>query len=249
MRSKCQGEDVEYRDGRYFVKGTDRAISFAEIMQQCSSQAPHPLDTVAEMPIMRAFPSGAHVAEVEIDRNTGWITLLDYTAVDDIGRVINHVLADGQLHGGIMQGAGQVFGEHCLYDEGSGQLVAGSFMDYIMPRADLIRSIRTLDRPVASPGNPCWAPKAPARREQPVPARRASMRFSNALRSAGVEHLDMPATPGRIWAAIQQACSRLQLRAALRACDRASTARHRAARWRMQRAPTAAHTRIRGSAS
>jgi CO/xanthine dehydrogenase Mo-binding subunit len=96
---EVSGEDVEFRDGRYFVKGTDRAISFAEVMQQCSSQVPHPLDTVAEMPIVRAFPSGAHVAEIEIDRETGWATVVGYTAVDDIGNVINQVLADGQLHG------------------------------------------------------------------------------------------------------------------------------------------------------
>ncbi len=102
---------------------------------------------------MRTFPSGAHVAEVEIDRETGSVEVVDYTAVDDIGNVINHVLADGQLHGGVMQGAGQAFGENCLYDEENGQLVAGSFMDYVMPRADLIRKIAAVNQVVPAPGN------------------------------------------------------------------------------------------------
>ena len=131
---EVSGDDVEYANGRYRVKGTDRAITFAEVMQQCAAQTPHPLDTIAQIPIARAFPSGAHIAEIEIDRETGWASVVDYTAVDDIGTVINHTLADGQLHGGILQGAGQVFGENCLYDTGNGQLLAGSFMDYPMPR-------------------------------------------------------------------------------------------------------------------
>ena len=140
-------DDIEFRDGRYLVKGTDRSVTFAEVMERCSAQTPHPLDTIAETPIGRTFPSGAHVAEVEIDRETGAVRVVEYTAVDDIGNVINHVLADGQLHGGVMQGAGQAFGEHCLYDEDNGQLVAGSFMDYTMPRADLV-----LAHPHCQPG-------------------------------------------------------------------------------------------------
>jgi carbon-monoxide dehydrogenase large subunit len=187
------------------VKGTDRAVTFAEVMQQCSSQqAPHPLDTIAEMPIVRAFPSGAHVAEIEIDRETGWVTVVDYTAVDDIGNVINHVLADGQLHGGVMQGAGQVFGENCLYDEANGQLVAGSFMDYAMPRADLFLAIHTVDHAVPSPGNKLGAKGAGEAGTTGAGA--ACMNaVINALRSVGVAHFDMPATPVRLWLAMQQA--------------------------------------------
>ena len=195
MRSKCQATDVEYRDGRYWVKGTDRAVTFAEVMRQCSSLSPHPLDTIAETPIARAFPSGAHVAEIEIDRATGWVRVVDYTAVDDIGNVLNHVLADGQLHGGVMQGAGQVFGENCLYDEGNGQLVAGSFMDYVMPRADLFCRFRNLDHATASPSNMLGAKGAGEAGTTGAGA--ACMNaVVNALRSVGVAHFDMPATPG-----------------------------------------------------
>ena len=198
---EVSGEDVEYTNGRYRVKGTDRAITFAEVMRQCAAQTPHPLDTIAEIPIARAFPSGAHIAEIEIDRETGWASVVDYTAVDDIGTVINHTLADGQLHGGILQGAGQVFGENCLYDTGNGQLLAGSFMDYPMPRADLVRNIRTLDHPIPSPGNMLGAKGAGEAGTTGAGA--ACMNaVLNALRSAGVAHFDMPATPARIWWAL-----------------------------------------------
>src|SRR5271166_6105850 len=203
---EVSGEDVEYRDGSYFVKGTDRAVTFAEVMRQCASQSPHPLDTIAEMPIARAFPSGAHVAEIEIDGATGWVKVVDYTAVDDIGNVINHVLADGQLHGGVMQGAGQVFGENCLYDEGNGQLVAGSFMDYAMPRADLFLGIRTVDHVVPSPGNALGAKGAGEAGTTGAGAACLNAVF-DALRSAGIAHFDMPATPARLWSAMQQAYS------------------------------------------
>ena len=201
---EVSGEDVEFRDGRYFVKGTDRAVTFAEVMQQCASITPHPLNTTAELPIARAFPSGAHVAEIEIDGETGWVTVVDYTAVDDIGNVINHVLAEGQLHGGVMQGAGQVFGENCLYDQGNGQLVAGSFMDYAIPRADLFLGIRTVDHPVPSPGNRLGAKGAGEAGTTGAGAACLNA-VLDALRSAGIAHFEMPASPARLWSAMQQA--------------------------------------------
>jgi carbon-monoxide dehydrogenase large subunit len=198
--------DIEFRDGRYVVKGTDRAVTFTEVMERCAGQTPHPLDTIAELPIVRTFPSGAHVAEVEIDRDTGSVEVVDYTAVDDIGNVINHVLADGQLHGGVMQGAGQAFGENCLYDEENGQLVAGSFMDYVMPRADLIRKIAAANQVVPAPGNALGAKGAgEAGTTGAAPA--CMNAVVNALRAVGVHHLDMPATPARIWAAVREAAS------------------------------------------
>jgi aerobic carbon-monoxide dehydrogenase large subunit len=203
---EVSGEDVEYRDGSYFVKGTDRAVTFAEVMLQCASQSPHPFDTIAEMPIARAFPSGAHVAEIEIDGATGWVKVVDYTAVDDIGNVLNHALADGQLHGGVMQGAGQVFGENCLYDEGNGQLLAGSFMDYVMPRADLFLGIRTMDHVMPSPGNALGA-KGVGEAGTTGAGAACLNAVLNALRSAGVAHFDMPATPARLWSAMQQAAA------------------------------------------
>src|SRR5436190_1211881 len=110
-----------------------------------------------EIPLPRSFPSGAHVAEVEIDPETGVVEILRYTAVDDCGRVINHVLLEGQLHGGIAQGIGQAMGEHAIYDPASGQLLTGTFMDYEMPRADGMPEMRLHDRSIPSPGNPLGA--------------------------------------------------------------------------------------------
>src|SRR5262249_17680760 len=199
-------DDLEFRDGRYRVKGTDRAISFAEVMRQGASQSPNPLDAEGEMPIARAFPSGAHVAEIEIDRQTGHVEIVDYTAVDDIGAVLNHTLADGQLQGGVMQGAGQVFGENCLYDSDSGQLIAGSFMDYVMPHADLFHGFRSVEHVVPSPTNALGAKGAGEAGTTGAGA--ACMNaVMNALRSVGVEHFDMPATPARLWAAMRTGSS------------------------------------------
>jgi carbon-monoxide dehydrogenase large subunit len=201
---ETSADDIEFGDGRYRVKGTDRTVTFSDVMRRTASETPHPLDTTAEMAIVRAFPSGAHVAEVEIDAETGAVAVVDYTAVDDIGNVINPVLADGQLIGGVVQGAGQAFGEHCFYDRDNGQLVAGSFMDYIMPRADLVPRISALSQVVPSPGNALGAKGAGEAGTTGAGA--ACMNaVVNALRTLGVEHFDMPTTPGRVWAAIERA--------------------------------------------
>ena len=136
------------------MRGTDLGIGLADlIIRYAVAGEPHPLDTMSDQKIFRAFPSGAHVAEVEIDRETGEVELLSYTAVDDIGTVISQVLAEGQLKGGIVQGLGQVFGEACTYDD-NGQLLTGSFMDYVMPRADRVGpDVRVIDQGVPSPTN------------------------------------------------------------------------------------------------
>ncbi|HUZ74247.1 MAG TPA: xanthine dehydrogenase family protein molybdopterin-binding subunit [Stellaceae bacterium] len=195
--------DVEFRDGSYFVKGTDRAIALAEIVERHKGAAPHPLDTISEWVPQRAFPSGAHVAEIEIDAETGAAEIVRYTAVDDVGAVVNHVLAEGQLHGGVMQSAGQVFGEECRYDAESGQLLAGSFMDYVMPHADLVLDFRTAEHCVPSPNNLLGAKGAgEAGTTGGLPT--CMNAVLDALRAAGVASFDMPATPARLWAALRQ---------------------------------------------
>ncbi|MGH6969176.1 MAG: molybdopterin cofactor-binding domain-containing protein, partial [Stellaceae bacterium] len=145
--------DLEFRDGRYVVKGTDRAIALDDLVDRYKTEVPHPLDTDAEQPAQRAFPSGAHDAEIEIDAETGAVAVVRYTAVDDAGVILNPVLAEGQIHGAVEQVAGQVFGEHCLYDPVTGQLVTGSYMDYVMPHADLVREVRVVEQGVPSPTN------------------------------------------------------------------------------------------------
>jgi aerobic carbon-monoxide dehydrogenase large subunit len=196
--------DIEFRDGRYFVKGTDRAVTLTDLIERHKTSAPHPLDTNAEWAPQRCFPSGAHVCEIEIDRDTGAAEIVRYTAVEDIGVPVNPVLAEGQLHGGVMQSAGHVFGENCLYDTASGQLLAGSFMDYVMPRADLVREFRAADHSTPTPSNLLGAKGAgEAGTTGALPT--CMNAVADALRSAGVTAFDMPATPARLWAALNAA--------------------------------------------
>jgi carbon-monoxide dehydrogenase large subunit len=201
---EANAEDLEFENGVFTIAGTDRSMAMTQVVARHSSQTPHPLDTIAERPISQAFPSGAHVVEVEIDPDTGAVAVVRYTAVDDIGNVLNQTLADGQLVGGIMQGAGQVFGEYCRYDESDGQLITGSFMDYCMPRAHLLPNVTTVNHTVPSPNNPLGAKGVgEAGTTGALPA--CMNAVLDALRMAGVEHFDMPATPARIWSAIAAA--------------------------------------------
>ena len=196
--------DIEFSGGEYRIVGTDRAIALLELARRHAGPGPNPLDTQAELPASRAFPSGAHVAEVEIDPDTGAVALLRYVAVDDCGVVLNHTLLDGQILGGMMQGLGQVFGELCRYDADSGQLLTGSFMDYAMPHADLLQDVVLRDLCVPSPNNPLGVKGAgEAGTTGALPT--AMNAVLDALRPAGVRHLDMPASPARLWAAIQDA--------------------------------------------
>ncbi len=196
--------DLEYKNGEYRVKGTDRAVKLLDLARKYAAKGATPLDTIGEMAMHRAFPSGAHVAEVEIDPDTGVVDVLSYIGVDDCGRIINHTLLEGQMHGGILQGAGQVFGEHCVYDRATGQLMTGSFMDYYMPRAGLVPTIELYDHPVPSPNNPLGVKGAgEAGTTGALPTLMNAI--LDALRPAGVGHLDMPATPSRVWNILQDA--------------------------------------------
>jgi carbon-monoxide dehydrogenase large subunit len=194
-------QDVEFREGKYRVKGTDLAMPFAEVARRHKSA----LDTQAGIPTPVAFPGGAHVAEVEIDPQTGVVEVAAYVAVDDSGRVLNHTLVEGQLHGGIVQGLGQALAEHCVYDAG-GQLLTGSFMDYAMPRADMLKDVKLYDHSVPSPSNPLGAKGAgEAGTTGALPA--VANAVIDALRPLGVHHLDFPYSPARVWHAIAAAKS------------------------------------------
>jgi aerobic carbon-monoxide dehydrogenase large subunit len=192
--------DLEFSKGRYRVKGTDISIGVEDLARKHGAA----LDAGGEIPLPRSYPSGAHVVEVEIDPETGVLAILRYTAVDDCGRVINHVLLEGQLHGGIAQGLGQALGEHAVYDEATGQLLSGSFMDYPMPRADDMPQIFLHDRSIPSPGNPLGAKGAgEAGTTGAVPG--AANAVIDALRHLGIHELDFPFTPDRLWHAIRSA--------------------------------------------
>jgi aerobic carbon-monoxide dehydrogenase large subunit len=204
--------DIEFEQGVFAVAGTDRKKTFDEIALAAYVPHDYPLEVLEPGleeqayydPVNFTFPGGAHIAEVEIDPETCVVTLVNYTAVDDVGTVINPMIVAGQLHGGIVQGVGQALFENCVYDQTSGQLLSGSFMDYCMPRADNLpkMTIKTHSTPcthtpmgvkgcgeVGTIGSPAAVINA----------------IVDALSPLGVSHVDMPATPNRIWRVIKAA--------------------------------------------
>lgn len=202
QRLEAAPGDIEFIDGAYRVKGTDVRLTMSALLTALAAEprgsAPHPLDTDAEAPLSRAFPSGVHVAEVEIDPDTGATKVCSYVAVDDCGTVINHTLVEGQIHGGVAQGAGQVFGEHGVYDRDSGQWLTGSFMDYYLPRAGLLPKVAAIEHAVPSPTNFLGAKgTGEAGTTGALPTLMNAL--MDAMRPLGVNHFDMPATPARVW--------------------------------------------------
>ncbi len=196
--------DIRFEDGRFVVSGTDRAIGLIEVAA-LGRETGKPLDTFhAWKREHMTFPNGAHVVEVEIDRDTGRVDLARYTAVDDYGVLVNPMIATGQAHGAMAQGSGQALLEHATYDGASGQMVAGSFMDYALPRADDLPSFdlgfnatRCTTNPLGVKG--CGEAGAIAA----FPA--IANAILDALAPLGVKGFDGPATPSRIWQAIQEA--------------------------------------------
>ena len=198
---ECAPEDIEFDDGIFRIAGTDQTVRFETLIDQSPKGAlDAEVDYDAAAP---TYPNGCHIAEVEIDPETGTVSLERYTGVDDSGRVINHMIVDGQLHGGIVQGAGQVLMEHGVYDD-DGQLIAGSFMDYAMPHADDMPSF-TLDfHPVPCRTNAIGVKGAGE--SGTIGALPAVMNaITDALASAGVtaeNMVEMPATPEAVWRAL-----------------------------------------------
>jgi carbon-monoxide dehydrogenase large subunit len=203
--------DIEFSRGRFAVKGTNHAIGLFEVARAAVERADLPEDsrgpfTAAcdETVVEASYPYGAHVCEVEVDPDTGNVTLVNYAAVDDVGRAINPLIIHGQIHGGIAQGVGQALLEHCHYDPDSGQLLAGSFMDYAMPRASDLPFYATELSEVPSSTHPLGI--RPAGEGGTVPALAVVINaIVDALSELGVRHIEMPATPERVWQAIQGA--------------------------------------------
>ena len=201
--------ELTYGDGAFHVarpssaadNDAARLIRFVDLARALAGPKPHPLSSTAEGTFGVTYPNGCHIAEVEIDPETGSATIARYTAVDDLGKVINPQLVAGQVHGGVAQGAGQVFGEHAVYDRETGQLVTASFADYFMPRAGLLRSIEVHEHSVPTLTNAIGAKGVgEAGCSGSLPALMNAV--MDALRPFGLKHLQMPLTPPRIWAAI-----------------------------------------------
>jgi carbon-monoxide dehydrogenase large subunit len=212
-------DELVFADGRFTVRGSakdsGRAIALPALARSAEDPAnlpdgmtPDPAGGlgvhVMNMTDVFTFPSGCHVAEVEVDPETGAVVLVRYTAVDDYGRLINPLLTEGQVQGGVAQGIGQAMVERTVYDASSGQLLSGSLMDYALPRADDLPAfdIELVERPTAA--NPLGV-KGSGQAGCIAAPQTVMAAILDALRPAGVEALDMPATPERVWRALREA--------------------------------------------
>ena len=205
--------DIEFRDGRFAVAGTDLAIGIEEVARLSLDPARLPaglepgLDEEERFtPENYTFPYGCHVCAVEVDPDTGRVEIVGYTAVHDFGRAINPLLLEGQVHGGVAQGIGQALLEHTVYSA-DGQLLSGSYMDYCLPRADDLPAFAFTPLESPSPSNPlgikgCGEAGATGAPPAVINA------IIDALAPLGVRHIDMPATPERVWSAIRAAANR-----------------------------------------
>jgi carbon-monoxide dehydrogenase large subunit len=204
--------DVEFKDGRFTIKGTDKSVGFGDVALAAYVPHNYPLDklepgldeTAFYDPTNFTYPAGTYICEVEVDPDTGDVRIDRFTAVDDFGNVINPMIVEGQVHGGLVQGIGQALLERAVYDDETGQLLTGSYMDYALPRADDVPSFKVdtvctpcTHNPLGTKG--CGEAGA-------IGAPSAVMNaVVDALRDKGVKHLDMPATPERVWRAMQNA--------------------------------------------
>jgi carbon-monoxide dehydrogenase large subunit len=201
--------DIEFADGRFTVAGTDRSIGIMELAKAVrggtpAEGVPDTLDVDhVSREVPSTFPNGCHVAEVEVDPDTGKIAIVRYTGISDFGTVVNPMIVAGQLHGGVAQGIGQALMEEVRYDS-SGQPITGSFMDYALPRAEDIPMMETGDHPSPAPSNPigtkgCGEAGCAGSLSTVVNA------VLDALAPVGVRHLDMPLTTEKVWRAIRDA--------------------------------------------
>jgi carbon-monoxide dehydrogenase large subunit len=202
-------DDIGFAAGRFTVKGTDRAVGIFDVAaaaekndQTLPEDLRGPLAATADETIRQlGFPYGAHVCEVEIDPETGALDLVSYVAVDDVGRAINPMVVHGQTHGGAAQGIGQALWECCTYDA-QGQMLSASFMDYAMPRADIVPSFTTAISEVLTPTNKLGVRGAGEGGTTGALAAVVNA-VVDALAEFGVTHMEMPVTPERIWRAIR----------------------------------------------
>ena len=202
--------DIEFAGRRFTVKGTDRSVGLFEVAAAgLRPDVPEPLrgalagmgDETMSVP---SYPYGAAVCEVEVDPETGFVEIVRYTTVDDVGRAVNPLILHGQTHGGIAAGVGQALWEHCPYDPDTGQLPAATFMEYVIPRADALPLFTTEISEVPSTSNPLGLRGGGEGGTTPALAAVVNA-IVDALAELGVEHVEMPATPERVWRTIHAA--------------------------------------------
>jgi carbon-monoxide dehydrogenase large subunit len=202
--------DIEFKPGRFVIAGTDRSIGIMELAAKIRGGLKLPPELPQTLNVMHAaegspatFPNGAHVAEVEIDLDTGVVEVVKYTAINDFGTELNPMLVAGQVHGGLVQGIGQVLMENTVYDD-QGQLLTGSFMDYAMPRATDAPSFTVASHPSPAKTNMLGI-KGCGEAGCAGSLVAVNNAIADALAELGVKNLEMPATPERVWQAIRTA--------------------------------------------
>lgn len=202
-------EDLEYEGGKWTVKGTDKSISFGDV--SLTAYVPHDYPEGVEPgldfssfydPANFTFPFGAYISEVEVCKDTGKVTINRFIAVDDVGNIMNPMIVDGQVHGGVVHGIGQALLEEVVYDD-AGQMITGSFMDYAMPRADDVPFIETDETVTPCPHNPLGV-KGVGEAGTIGAAPAVVNAVIDALSHLGVDDIQMPLTPQRVWKAMQQ---------------------------------------------
>jgi carbon-monoxide dehydrogenase large subunit len=205
-------ETIEFADGKFIIPTSAVSLGLFEIAEAANNlmtlpdELRGPLVAIADETVrVGGYPFGSHVCEVEVDADTGVVELIDYVAVDDVGRAINPLILHGQAHGGIAQGVGQALLERCFYEPDGGQLLSGSFMDYAIPRASDLPSFITEISEIPSPTNPLGIRAGGEGGTTPALAVVINA-VVDALAEFGVTHIEMPATPERVWSAIRDAC-------------------------------------------
>ncbi|HEV8503597.1 MAG TPA: xanthine dehydrogenase family protein molybdopterin-binding subunit [Casimicrobiaceae bacterium] len=201
--------DIEFADGKFTVAGTDRSKAFGEVALAAYVPHNYPLDklepgldeTAFYDPTNFTYPAGTHICEVEIDPDTGVVKVERFSACDDFGNIINPMIVEGQVHGGLAQGIGQALLENCVYDRESGQLLTGSFMDYALPRADDLPAFEVATKVTPCTHNPLGAKGCGEAGAIGAPAALMNA-VLDAMSERGITHFDMPASPHRVWSAL-----------------------------------------------
>lgn len=196
--------DIQYKNGNFAVVGTDRRISLFETARRAKEMS-ESLDTKEKAETPLTFPNGVHIAEVEIDPDTGKVDVVTYTAIDDCGNMLNPMVVEGQVHGSLANGFGQALLEDAIYDPQGGQLLTGSFMDYAMPRAhDMPVELREAVMSVPATSNPLGV-KGTGEAGTTAAIAALMNAIAHAIPNGAADHMDMPATPSKVWAACQKA--------------------------------------------
>ena len=196
---EASAADIDYQDGSYRIVGTDRRVSLFDVAKANKGALD---DEFTRMPEVDTFPNGCHICELEIDPDTGTLEILNYSVMDDFGVALNPLLLQGQIHGGIGQGVGQALSEKAIYDADSGQLVSGSFMDYALPRADIVPHVTFNLHNSPCKTNPLGVKGAGEAGAIGAPPAVVNAIVDAIFTHTGIKHVDMPVTAASLWKVI-----------------------------------------------